>query len=283
MDEQFGISRGDVEAAEAETARKLAADRAVELESPALRTYVSENPDADMTLLKFMDEMKTKSDLAAQESRQQVDALREQIVQMRQKPTTQGAAFEALKANARASEKLAEAVGNSINKSHSVTSKAPESLIRFIQEYPLDDRADFGVQVEEMLRSMYDIYAPLIILGSSSYTGAEFGNECWNEIKRNFIGQLPASMQTTADKAKESFFDGTTAYYLTDAGRRLLLRVTSEEVKALDAHGASKWTKHINAPGNENEFREAYLFPNKPSYLVYRSAIAKCIVFMWYL
>ena len=31
MDEQFGISRGDVEAAEAETARKLAADRAVEL------------------------------------------------------------------------------------------------------------------------------------------------------------------------------------------------------------------------------------------------------------
>ena len=93
---------------------------------------------------------------------------------MRQKPTTQGAAFEALKASARASEKLAEAVGNSINKSHSVTSKAPESLIRFIQEYPLDDRADFGVQVEEMLRSMYDIYAPLIILGSSSYTGAEF-------------------------------------------------------------------------------------------------------------
>ena len=75
MDEQFGISRGDVEAAEAETARKLAADRAVELESPALRTYVSENPDADMTLLKFMDEMKTKGDLAAQESRQQVDAL----------------------------------------------------------------------------------------------------------------------------------------------------------------------------------------------------------------
>ena len=62
-------------------------------------------------------------------------------------------------------------------------------------------------------------------------------------------------MQTTADKAKESFFDGTTAYYLTDAGRRLLLRVTSEEVKALDAQGASKWTKHINAPGNENEFR----------------------------
>ena len=55
---------------------------------------------------------------------------------------------------------------------------------------------------------MYDIYAPDIILGSSSYTGAVFGNECWNEIKRNFIGQLTASMQTTADKAKESFFDG---------------------------------------------------------------------------
>ena len=83
MDEQFGISRGDVEAAEAETARKLAADRAVELESPALRTYVSQNPDADMTLLKFVDEMKTRFDLATQESKQQVDALREQIVQMR--------------------------------------------------------------------------------------------------------------------------------------------------------------------------------------------------------
>ena len=75
MDQEFGISARDVEAAEAETARKLAADRAVELESPALRTYVSQNPDADMTLLKFMDEMKTRSDLAAQESRQQVDAL----------------------------------------------------------------------------------------------------------------------------------------------------------------------------------------------------------------
>ena len=106
MDREFGISRGDVdsEAAEAETARKLAADRAVELESPALKTYVSQNPDADMTLLKFMDEMKTRSDLAAQESRQQVDALREQIVQMRQKPTTQGAAFEALKASAQQQE-----------------------------------------------------------------------------------------------------------------------------------------------------------------------------------
>ena len=68
MDEQFGISRGDVEAAEAETARKLAADRAVELESPALRTYVSENPDADITLLKFMDEQRTRSDLAVQET-----------------------------------------------------------------------------------------------------------------------------------------------------------------------------------------------------------------------
>ena len=41
MDEQFGISRGDVEAAEAETARKLAADRAVELESPALIVQVT--------------------------------------------------------------------------------------------------------------------------------------------------------------------------------------------------------------------------------------------------
>ena len=114
MERELGVSLRDVEAAEAETVRKLAADRAVELESPALRTYVSQNPDADMTLLKFVDEMKTRSDLAAQESRQQVDALREQIVQLRQKPTTQGAAFEALKASAQANEKLAAAVGNSI-------------------------------------------------------------------------------------------------------------------------------------------------------------------------
>ena len=98
-----------------------------------------------MTLLKFMDEMKTRSDLAAQESKQQVDALREQLVQMRQKPTTQGAVFEALKASAEASEKLAAAVGNSIQKTHSVTSKAPDSLTRFIQEHPLDGRADFSV------------------------------------------------------------------------------------------------------------------------------------------
>ncbi len=134
----------------------------MELESPALKTYVSENPNADMTLLKFMDELKTRSDLAVQESKQQVNALREQVVQMRQRPTTQGAAaLEALTASAKASEKLriAAAVGNSIHKSHSVTSKAPESLIRFIQEHPLDDRADFSVQVEEMLRSMYDIYS----------------------------------------------------------------------------------------------------------------------------
>ena len=68
----------------------------MELESPALRTYVSANPDADMALLKFMDELKTRSDLAVQESRQQVNALREQVVQMRQnlKPTTQGAAYD---------------------------------------------------------------------------------------------------------------------------------------------------------------------------------------------
>jgi len=36
--------------------------------SPALRTYVSENPDADITLLKFMDEQRTRSDLAVQET-----------------------------------------------------------------------------------------------------------------------------------------------------------------------------------------------------------------------
>ena len=74
----------------------------MELESPALRTYVSANPDADMALLKFMDELKTRSDLAVQESKQQVNALREQVVQMRQRPTTQGAALEALTASAKA-------------------------------------------------------------------------------------------------------------------------------------------------------------------------------------
>ena len=78
----------------------------------------------------------------------------------RQKPTSQGAAFEALVASSKANEKLLKVVGNSIYRSNSVTSKAPESLTRFIQEHPLDDRADFSVQVEEMLRSMYDIYSP---------------------------------------------------------------------------------------------------------------------------
>ncbi len=166
----------ELEAAQAETVRKLAsaqraADRAAELQSlsPSLRTYVSENPNADIATLKYMEEQRIKDNLAAQEMRQQLDALREQVTQMRQKPTTQGAAFEALKASAEANEKLAATVGNSIQKTHSVTSKAPDSLTRFIQEHPLDDRADFSVQVEEMLRSMYDIYSPEIILGSSSY------------------------------------------------------------------------------------------------------------------
>ena len=166
----------ELEAAQAETVRKLAsaqraADRAAELQSlsPSLRTYVSENPNADIATLKYMEEQRIKDNLAAQEMRQQLDALREQVTQMRQKPTTQGAAFEALKASAEANEKLAATVGNSIQKTHSVTSKAPDSLTRFIQEHPLDGRADFGVQVEEMLRSMYDIYSPEIILGSSSY------------------------------------------------------------------------------------------------------------------
>ena len=82
---------------------------------------------------------------------------------------------------------------------------------------------------------MYDIYAPQIILRADSYTGAEYGNECWNEIKRCFIGQLTKGMLTTADKAKESLFDGVKAYYLTDAGRELLQRVISEEIRALDS------------------------------------------------
>ena len=49
----------ELEAAQAETVRKLAAaqraaDRAAELQflSPALRTYVSENPDADIATLR---------------------------------------------------------------------------------------------------------------------------------------------------------------------------------------------------------------------------------------
>ena len=32
-----------------------------------------ENPDADITLLKFMDEQRTRSDLAVQETRQQLE------------------------------------------------------------------------------------------------------------------------------------------------------------------------------------------------------------------
>ena len=62
---------------------------------------------------------------------------------------------------------------------------------------------------------MYDImiYAPgdseILKSRSSRATEAEFGNVCWNKIKKDFIGQLTAGMLTTADKAKESFFDGT--------------------------------------------------------------------------
>ena len=63
-----------------------------------------------------MEEQRIKDNLAAQEMRQQLDALREQVTQMRQKPTTQGAVFEALKASAEANEKLAATVGNSIQK-----------------------------------------------------------------------------------------------------------------------------------------------------------------------
>ena len=42
-------------------------------------------------------------------------------------------------------------------------------------------------------------------------------------------------MLTTSDEAKETFFDGTNAYYLTDAGRERLQRVISEEIRALDS------------------------------------------------
>ena len=105
-----------MEAAQAETVRKLAsaqraADRAAELQSlsPSLRTYVSENPNADIASLKYMEEQRIKDNLAAQEMRQQLDALtREQVTQMRQEPTSRGAAFEALAASAKASEKLSE-------------------------------------------------------------------------------------------------------------------------------------------------------------------------------
>ena len=74
----------EIEAAQAETERKLAAaqratDRAAELElerlSPALRTYVSENPDADIATLRYVEEQRIKNDLAAQEMRQQLDEL----------------------------------------------------------------------------------------------------------------------------------------------------------------------------------------------------------------
>ena len=78
------MSLREIEAAEAETARKLAAaqraadsDRAAELESlsPSLRTYVSANPDADIATLRYMEEQRIKNDLAAQEMRQQLDEL----------------------------------------------------------------------------------------------------------------------------------------------------------------------------------------------------------------
>ena len=53
------------------------------------------------------------------------------------------------------------------------------------------------------------------------------------------------------------------------------------ETSALDSNGVSKWPKHPHAPGNENDLRESYMFPNKPSYLVHRTVIAKCVLHMW--
>ena len=66
-----------------------------------------------------------------------MNALREQLAQVRQKPPTQGAALEALAASSKTNEleKLARralAVGNSLNKSHGVSSKAPDSLTQYI-------------------------------------------------------------------------------------------------------------------------------------------------------
>ena len=59
----------------------------------------------------------------------------------------------------------------------------------------------------------------------------------WKKIKKDFVGpgQVTADMLTTSDEAKETFFDGTNAYYLTDAGRERLQRVISEEIRALDS------------------------------------------------
>ena len=51
-----------------------------------------------------MEEQRIKNDLAAQEMRQQLDELREQVTQMRQRPTSQGAAFDALVASSKANE-----------------------------------------------------------------------------------------------------------------------------------------------------------------------------------
>ena len=55
------------------------------------------------------------------------------------------------------------------------------------------------------------------------------------------------------------------------------------ETSALDSNGVSKWPKHPHAPGNESDLRESYMFPTKPSYLVHRTVIAKCVLYMWYL
>ena len=51
MDEQFGISRGDVEAAEAETARKLAADREADMESGPSRLLLVQGEYSDCAMI----------------------------------------------------------------------------------------------------------------------------------------------------------------------------------------------------------------------------------------
>ena len=89
-----------------------------------------------------------------------MNALREQLAQVRQKPPTQGAALEALAASSKTNEleKLARralAVGNSLNKSHGVYKHATLGWQNYLKSKPVNVRT--GAQLDAVLLILRDV------------------------------------------------------------------------------------------------------------------------------
>ena len=87
-----------------------------------------------------------------------MNALREQLAQVRQKPPTQGAALEALAASSKTNEleKLARrALGNSLNKSHGVNAYATLGWQNYLKYKPVNVRT--GAQLDAVLLILRDV------------------------------------------------------------------------------------------------------------------------------